>query len=96
MEGTSTTGAFLTLVTVKRKGYTSKHFSRPSFFSVLHHFFSPHIQEETPATPPLMSRLFPSLMIYSLVFFGTDLRALHANPFLFRSADLLGLDRYVG
>lgn len=101
MEGTSTTGAFLTLVTVKRKGYTSKHFSRPRFFFIQHcitffFFFSPHIQEETPVTPPLMSRLFPSLMIYSLVFFSTDLRAPHVNPFLFRSAHLLGLDRYVG
>ena len=36
MEGTSTTGAFLTLVTVKRKGYTSKHFSRPRFFFIQH------------------------------------------------------------
>lgn len=59
MEGTSTTGAFPSLVTVKRKGDTSKHSSSSSFSPhqpALHCItFPAHIQEQTPVTPLLMS-----------------------------------------
>lgn len=116
MEGTSTTGAFLCLVTVKRKGDMSKHFSSPlsqhhqrCTASLLHHTALPPDTGKTPVTPLLMSRLFLSLMIYSLAlffFFSAAVQicaghiktlCLHVKPlFCCTTWTLLGLDRYVG
>lgn len=55
MEGTSTAGAFLFLMTVKRKGDMSKHFSGPLFqhhqrctASLFHHTRSPRTYRKSP------------------------------------------------
>lgn len=87
MEGTSTTGAFPSLMTVKRKGDTSKHSSSPRLFQhppALHCITLPaHIQEQTPVTPLLM--IYAPAFLVQICASGLRMKW-----------NLRGLDRCVG
>lgn len=90
MEGTSTTGAFLSLVTVKRKGDMSKHFSSPRFqhhqrctASLSHHTARPPHTGKDPGDTSADEQAIPVSDDTRTGLFNTDLCALHGHALLF-------------